>query len=185
GVYQFYLERHEASIAQDYAAAGTSTDKLKQFAAGHEGHTLGGTAYLRIADEAYAAGKFGEAQTAYAKAIASLKDSPFGARAKVGAAMSILSAGNSSEGQLALKKIVDDSTQFKGLRTQACYQLASLASQAGNSGDVRKYTDQLLQIDASSPWAQYALLLRSKLPAGADAKPAPGNTEIKLSPPGK
>jgi predicted negative regulator of RcsB-dependent stress response len=181
GLYQFYIEQHEASIAKAYAAASVSTEKLKQFAADHEGHALGGTAFLRVADEAYAAGKYDEAQAAYGKALASFKGSPFGARAQVGAAMSVLLSGKTSEGLAALKKIADDTNQYKGLRTQACYQLASLAAQAGNSDEVKKYTDQLLQIDSTSSWAQFALMLRSKQPAAA----AKSGTGVTLGAPAK
>ncbi len=182
GGYQFYVEQREASIAKAYAAASISTEKLKQFAADNEGHALGGTAFLRVADEAYSAGKYDEDFTAYGKAIAAFKSSPFGARAQVGAAMSLVLSGKVTEGQAALKKVADDANQYKGLRTQACYQLASLAAQAGNSEDVKKFSDQLLQIDASSSWAQFALMLRAKQPVGTEPKAAAG---INLNAAGK
>jgi hypothetical protein len=81
---------------------------------------------------------------------------------------------------------------LKGVRVEAAYQLASLASEANNGAEVQKYADQLMAIDPASPWTQRALALRAMYPvalrwplrpaAGKDAAPAAG-VQVKL--PGK
>lgn len=162
--------QREAGIEKDYAAAGT-TEKLKAFAAANAGHPLAGLAQLRLADEAYAADKYAESVTAYDSAVATLRSGPLAARARLGAAMARLGLGKTAEGEAALKQISDDTTQLKGLRAEAAYHLLSLAAEAGRSADVMKLSDQLMQIDPSSPWTQRGLALRARLPApAADVK---------------
>ena len=167
GGYSFYAEQREASIAKEYAAAGSVTAKLKDFAVSHEGHALAGVAYLRIGDESYNDAKYADAQAAYEKAIPSFKGTAFAARATLGIAMSQLMIGKKAEAQIALKRLSDDAGQFKGLRAEACYHLISLAMEDGKTEDARKLIDQLLQVDRTGVWAQRALLIRAALPASA------------------
>jgi hypothetical protein len=187
-----YLERQKNDdIVSDYAAAGTS-EKLKAFVASHPGHTLTAAAQLRLADEAYAADKPADAIGGYDAVVAILKTGPFAARAQLGSAMSKIAAGKSAEGEAALKTLAADTAQLKGVRVEAAYHLASIAAEAGRSDEVAKYSEQITQIDAASPWAQRAQALRASLPtakpvmpaAGAKTPEAPGvGVEIKL--PGK
>jgi len=51
--------------------------------------------------------------------------------------------------------------------------LASQAAAAGQAADVEKYSNQLMQIDGASPWAQRAMMLRATLPAPVSPVPAP------------
>jgi len=189
GGWNFYQAKHEAAIESDYAAAGTP-DKLKAFAAANAGHSLAGLAQLRLADDDYTAGKFAEALTGYEKAAATLKTGPFAARAQFGSAMAKLGAGKTAEAEAALKQFSNDATQSKGIRAEATYRLAALAAEAGRSGDVTKYSDQLMQLDASSPWTQRALSLRATLPVTAPApaeaaKPSTDVPSVQLKVPGK
>ena len=164
-----YMEAgKERDIQQAYAAAGTP-DKLQAFAAAHADHLLAGVARLRIADDAYAAGKATEAISGYEQAIAVLKSGPLNSRAKLGLAMAKLQAGKTADGTAALQQLANDTTEPKGTRVEACYQLASLASVAGKADDVRKYSQQLMQIDATSPWTQRVFMLQSNLPADEPA----------------
>lgn len=160
-----YLQRQkEADIEKAYAAASTS-EQLKAFSAEHPNHTLGGIAQLRIADEAYAAGKSADAVAAYDKAIAALKGSPLSARAKVGRALAKAQDGKTAEATTELKQIADDASQYKATRAEAAYHLTSLAVEAGNAVDAQKYVDDLNKIDPMGAWAQRAVMLRSTLPA--------------------
>lgn len=186
-----YLQRgKEADIAKAYAAATTS-DQLKSFSAAHPDHALAGVAQLRLADEAYAAGKAPDALAAYDKAIAALKDGPLAARAKLGRAVSKLQTGKAAEATGELQQLANDAAQFKAIRAEAGYHLASLAAEAGNSADVQKYSDQLMQIDPTSPWTQRGLQLRASLPVvpaapAAAAAPADAATpSVQLKLPGK
>jgi hypothetical protein len=167
-----YLGRQkELDVEKDYAAA-TTPEARKAFIAAHPDHSLSGIAQLRFADEAYAAGKSAEALAGYEKAVTMLKDGPLVARAKLGAAMARILSGKAAEGTTDLKALAGDPNQFKGVRAEAAYQLASLAADAGNGADVQKYADQLMSIDPSSAWAQRAMSLRAMFP-NVPAAPAP------------
>ena len=171
GTYDYYAKQHEKGIEQEYASAGTS-EKLKAFAVAQAGHSLAGAAWLRLADEAFAAGNYAEAIANYDKALPVLKDTPFAGRSKLGEAMARLLSGQTAEGESALNQIADDARQFKGLRSEAAYQLASNAAGAGKGEDVQKYVAKLMQIDGTSVWAQRAMMLRASTPVVVDAQPA-------------
>lgn len=185
-------ERHEASEEVDvqtaYAAAGTP-EALKSFAEAHPEHTLAATAYLRLADDAFAAGKTADALTNYEKALKIFKDGPLAARAKLGFAITKVVGGKAAEGAADLKQLVDDANQFKGIRAEAAYHLASLAAEARNGAEVQKYADLLMQIDPASPWAQRAMVLRMDFPSAAPAADAtsgaPAAPAIQFTPAGK
>lgn len=187
GGWDYLARQKELDVEKAYAAATTPV-QLMAFATAHGDHALGAVAQLRIADEAYTAGKSADALAGYEKALTVIKDGPLAVRARLGRAMAKVQAGKSTEGAAELKQLANDANQLKGVRVEAVYQLASLAAESGNAADVQKLSDQLMQIDPSSPWTQRAIALRASLPASAAATPAPaGNAapsmQIKL--PGK
>ena len=104
GGWDFFAAQKEDSVRQAYAAATTS-EKLKTFAEAHSGHVLVGIARLRLADEAYAAGKGAEAVTAYEAAVPALQDSVLVARAQLGVAMARIQAGRAADGEAALREL--------------------------------------------------------------------------------
>jgi len=171
GVWDYLARQKELDVQKSYAAAATP-EQLKTFSASHTDHVLGGVAQLRIADEAYAAGKSAEAVAAYHKAISSLREGPLAARARLGRALAKIQAGNAAEAINELKQLVNDTAQFKAIRTEAAYHLTSLAVENGNVEEAQKLSDQLMQIDPTSPWTQRGLQLRATLPA----TPAPAPT---------
>ncbi len=189
GIWDYFAANKEAGVKESYAAA-SSAEKLKTFVAANPGHTLAAVAQLRMADEAYAAGKFGEAATGYEAAHAALKTGPFAMRAQLGLAMAKISAGKTAEGETALKTFANDATQVKGVRAEAAYHLASLAADANRADDVKKYAELVAQIDPASPWSQRAMMLRASLPVAPEAAkaradaPAPAGV-IQLKLPGK
>lgn len=170
GGWELIEAQKEAGLEKDYVAATTS-EKLKAFAAANSGHTLAAVAQLRLADEAYTAGKTTEAVAGYESVISILKTGPFATRARLGIAMAKLSSGKTAEGEAALKALAGDATQLKGVRVEAAYHLASLAADAGRADDVKKYSDQIAQIDPASPWIQRAMTLRAALPVAAPSTP--------------
>lgn len=172
GAWDYFARQQEREIQSAYAAA-TSTEQLKSFSAEHSDHPLGGIAQLRIADEAFAAGKSAEAIAGYEKAIGMIEEGPLAARATLGLAIAKAQAGNTAEATAALKKIVDDASQFKAIRAEAAYHLTSMAVGAGNATEAQAYVDQLNQIDPMGAWAQRAIMLRATLPATAPATSAP------------
>jgi hypothetical protein len=169
--YQAYQAGVDQGIGEKYAAAET-TSQLQAFITANPNHQLAGVAQLRIADESYSAGKYAEAIAAYDRAIGMLPAGPFGARARLGAAMARISGGRTAEGEEALKKIAADSSQMNPLRAEATYQLFSLAQASGRNDEANKYLEQVFQLAPSSPWAQRAMAMRATVaPAPAPAVP--------------
>ena len=166
GAWDYRAAQKEVELQQAYSAA-TTPAQLKAFAAANPGHVLAGLARLRLADDDYAAGKSTEAIYGYEDAIPALKTGPLASRARLGLAMAQLQVGKTVEGEAGLKQLASDATESKSIRVEANYQLASLASVAGKSDDVKKYSEQVMAIDATSPWLQRALLLRASQPVAA------------------
>ncbi|MFA5057376.1 MAG: tetratricopeptide repeat protein [Opitutaceae bacterium] len=185
--YDMLAARREAGVEAAYAAA-TTTAKLQAFVRENDRHSLAGAAWLKLADEAYTAGKFTEAMAAYDKAAAVLPGTPFATRALLGKAMCEIQSGRTTEGTAILRQLANDSTQLLGVRCEAAYHLASLAFDAGNFDDVVKLTDLIMQVDSSGTWAQRALLLRAQTPApvasAAPEKKGEAAPEVSVKLPG-
>jgi hypothetical protein len=190
GAWDYLQARQELDVEKAYAAASTP-ESLKAFADAHSDHTLAGAAYLRIADDAFAAGKTSDALANYEKAAGIFKEGPFAARTKLGLAVTKVVSGKTAEGTTELKQLVDDGAQFKGIRAEAAYHLASLAAEAGVAADVQKYSDLLMQIDPGSPWTRQAFGLRASLPPASltpeskSESPAAAAPAIQFTPKGK
>jgi hypothetical protein len=168
GLWEYLARQKELGIEHDYAAA-TTPEQLKSFAAANPGHSLAGLAQLRLADDAYTAGKFAEAISGYEAANAILKGSPLGARVQLGLGIARIQGGKTAEGTAELKQLLNDAQQLRAIRVEAGYHLSSLAADAGDTAQVQKISEQLLQIDPSNLWTQRALTLRM----AKAAKPAP------------
>jgi predicted negative regulator of RcsB-dependent stress response len=179
GGYDFYQRQREADIESSYAAA-TTPEKVKGFIAEHPDHPLAGIGALGLADAAYSAHDYTQAQTEYQRAATILKTGPFAGRAKIGAAVAKLEAGDKAGAEESLKQITNDSTQLKPVRAEAAYHLATIAAAAGRIDDASKDLDLVNAADQSGLWSQRALMLRATLPLPA---PAPGaDAAIKLLP---
>ena len=190
GGWDYLAAQKELGIEKDYAAA-TTPEQLRAFAASQAGHPLAGIALLRVADEAYTAGKAADAAAAYDKAALALKDGPLAARAKLGRALAKIGAGKNADGAGELKQLADNANEAKTVRVEALYHLASLAAEAAKAEEVQKLSEQLMKLDPQSPWTQRAFGLRASLPAApapvADsAKPAdagkPADKKTEASP---
>jgi hypothetical protein len=173
GAWDYLARQKELDVEKAYSAA-TSSEQLKAFAVVHPDHALGGIAQLRLADEAYAAGKTADAMTGYEKAAGALKNGPLGARAVLGRALTKAQSGKTAEATSELKQLAGDVNQPKAVRAEAAYHLTSLAVEAGNAADAQTFVDQLTQLDPMGPWAQRAMMLRATLPATPVAAPAAG-----------
>lgn len=179
GLWEIIQDQRENSIAADYAKL-TSDDQLKSFAADREGHLLGGVAYLRLADNAYSAGKFADAVPLYAKASDSLKGNILAHRAVIGGAVSKVMAGDRSAGEAALKAIASDLNQPASTRAEATYHLAVLASTGGDDAALQGYVTQISTLSPQSVWAQRAATLRAE--AGLAAAPAASAAATAMAP---
>ena len=175
GVYDYLEREREKDLQKAYASAATP-ETLKAFADGNSEHALGGAAYLRLADDAFSAGKYADALTNYEKAAKAFSEGPLAARIKLGLAVTKVVSGKAAEGTAELKQLADDANQFKGIRAEAAYHLASIADESSNAADVQKYFELLMQIDPSSIWTQRAMMLRAALPA------PPPTTDAAASP---
>ena len=185
GALEYFEEQREEGVRKAYAAA-TTPDQLKAFAAANASHSLAGVAHLRMADDAYKAGKAADAVSGYEKAAGILKSGPLAARARLGLALSNVLAGKSADGAKVLGQVAGDEKEFKAVRAEAIYHLCSLAAEAGQAEEVQKRVDELMKLDVSSPWTQRAMSLRASLPAApaADAKKdaaaAPAGVQVKV-----
>ena len=160
----------ELEIQREYTAC-TTPDSFKAFAAQHRNHPLGALVELKLADEAFLTGKFAESITSYEKAVADLPAGPFLSRARLGLAVAQVRSGKTAEAEAALRKILDDTAEYKSVRCEAGYDLAEVAVAGGHPAEVQNLATQLMQIDPTSPFAERAFALRSEL--GAAAGPAP------------
>lgn len=172
GIYGYMQRQKKAEVQKAYAAA-TTTEQLKSFSAANGEEPLAGIAQLRIADEAYAAGKSADAIAAYDKAIAILKHDPVAARAKLGRAIAKVQAGQTDVATTELTQLANDASQLKAIRGEAGYHLMSLAVAAGKNDEAQKLAEQLMQIDPMGAWSMRAMQLRATLPAPAAAPAAP------------
>jgi predicted negative regulator of RcsB-dependent stress response len=166
GVWENLARKKDREIQNAYTAV-TTPEGLKTFAESHGSHPLAGIAYLRLADDAFAAGKITDALATYEKAANTLTAEPFASRVKLGLAVSKVADGKTAEGTAGLKQLADDANQFKGIRAEAAYHLTSIAAEAGVAAEVQKYSELLMQIDPTSSWTQRAFALRASLPPDA------------------
>jgi tetratricopeptide (TPR) repeat protein len=164
--YKALAAARENQIEAAYSAAVVPA-RLRAFAQEYPGHPLAGVAYLRLADDAFAAGNYTEASEDYDKAVAALPGSPFISRALLGKAVSQLRSGKTTEGVASLRQLAEDATKVKAVRCEAAYHLASLAFDAGNFEDVTKFANLIMQVDAGGVWAQRAMQLEGNIPVTA------------------
>ena len=178
--FEQYAASRERAIAADYAAAADST-ALRAFAEANPKAALAGAAYLRLADEAYVANNFSAAVADYQKASALLTGQLLGERARMGAALSQLQAGDAAAAKSSLEALANDTSYARTLRGEAGYHLAVLARDAGQFAEATKWTDLVLSADTAGLWAQRAMQLRSSLPE-TPAELQPVTSELKVTP---
>jgi Tetratricopeptide repeat len=173
GIYTEVKARREAGIEAAFSAA-TTPAKLQSFVRENETHPLAGAAYLQLGDDAYAAARYDEARTDYERAAAVLPGTPFAARATLGEGVCLLQTGKVADGTAILQRLASDPIQLPAVRSEAAYHLAAMAFGNHQFGDVVKFTDLIMQVDANSLWAQRAVMLRMRTPvAGAPAGAMP------------
>ncbi|HEY4989954.1 MAG TPA: tetratricopeptide repeat protein [Opitutaceae bacterium] len=152
-------EQKELGIQKEFSEA-TTPDALSNFAARHPGHPLSGVAEATVADDAFGAGKYSDAVRSYSAAVADLPAGPVQSHAKLGLAASLQMSGKLAEAESAMRQILNDSSQLKAIRCEAGFHLAGILVAAGRGAEVQKLAEQLMQIDASSPFAARTLSIR-------------------------
>ena len=167
---RYFNAMRDQNAQEDYAKAAGSPERLASFAAGHSGHALASVALLQAADAKYAAGDYAAALAGYQKAVPALANPTLKARARLGVAVSRLGAGDQAAAEADLKALGTDVTADKSLRAEATYHLATLASEAGRTDELRQLLDEVSKLDGTGLWAQRALQLRaSQMLEGAPA----------------
>lgn len=162
GAFRVYREQRDAAIARAYAAAG-NVEKQRQFAIENSAHPLAAVVWLKLADEAYTAGRYADAVGFYEKATDALKEDPLLGRSKLGLGMARILSGKAAEGEKVLKSLAEDTKTFKALRSEAAYHLLTGAIEIKQVDTAKKYAELLQQIDPSSLWAQRAVVLMAGL----------------------
>lgn len=174
GGWDAFRSSQEAALGREFQEANT-TEKLKAFATAHAEHRLGGMAQLALADELYAAKKYAEAAPAYQRAVDTLKEGPFALRARLGAAVAKLMAGQ-ADGLDKLKALANETNLADGIRAEAAYHVASAAAAEGRTEEATKFCDLAASIP-NTAWTRRAMELRMLLPPPAEpaapAVPAP------------
>ncbi|ACB73966.1 tetratricopeptide repeat protein [Opitutus terrae] len=166
GGWEYLQAEKDREVRRAYAAA-TTPAQLKTFTAAHPEHPLAGAAYLRMADDAYADRKFTDAVGLYEQAIQALDAPVLESRARLGIAIAKLQGGRAAEGETALKAFANEAKEVKAFRVEALYHLAVSALTNGKPEDVKSYSEQLMQLDPTSPWTQRAMMLRANAPTVA------------------
>lgn len=174
--WQWLQSSREQGVQEEYAKAGDRVDQLAKFADANKGHALAGVALLRVADDAYGKSDFKSAATTYAKAADTLENVALKSRAKLGAAMSQLAAGDKSAAETALKALSADTKALGTIRAEATYDLAVLAKDAGRDDEARKFIEEIAKLETAGVWTQRAAALSAQLAAGKPAAPAPATT---------
>lgn len=173
--WDYFAAQRERGVQEEYAKVADRVDQLPKFAEANSGHTLAGVAWLRVADDSYAKNDFKAAATNYQKAADALDNAALKSRARLGAAVSQLAAGDKSAAEAGLKSLSADTQATGALRAEATYHLAALAHEAGKDDDAKKLIDEISKLDANGLWAQRGFMLRTQIDAGKPAA-APVNT---------
>jgi predicted negative regulator of RcsB-dependent stress response len=182
GGWEYLQQQRDQEIGQAYAAA-TTPAQLKSFVSTYPKHTLAAVAQLRMADEAYAGGRYAEAAGLYETAVPMLEQPALASRARFGLAAAKLQSDRATEGEAALKAFVNDANEVKSFRASAAYLLASHGLASGRPEDLKTYSELLMQIDPTSPWTQRAVMLQASQPVsstGATAVPDASAPAITL-----
>jgi hypothetical protein len=182
GAWDYLAQQRELGVQRDYQAAITP-EALRSFASSHPGEVLAGVAELRLADDAFAAGRTTEAVIGYGRAVDAIKTGPLAARARLGLAVAKLQSGEGAEAEASLRDLASDVSLPAPVRAEADYQLASSEAASGRYSDVQRIAAEIIQIDSNSPWAQRAFALEASLPRSAAPAPSSPSSSFFQGPP--
>jgi hypothetical protein len=164
GGWDYLNVQKELGIKKEYLEC-TTPDSYLSFAAKHPGEPLSGVAEETVADNSYTSGKYGDALRAYTSAIADLPVGPIRSHARLGQAMCLDLTGKPVDAEANFRLIMEDAAELKTIRCEAGYHLAGIAVAAGRGADVPKIAEELMKIDASSPFAERTFMLRPPVAA--------------------
>jgi predicted negative regulator of RcsB-dependent stress response len=179
----YYAEMRDRGVQEEYAKIGDRVEQLPKFAEANKGHALAGVAWLRVADDAYGKNDFKAAAAHYQKAADALEQTALKSRARLGAAVSQLAAGDKAAAESGLKALSSDAAATAALRAEATYHLAALAHEAGKDEDAKKFIEEITKIDGTGLWAQRGFMLRAQIESAKPASaPAPTTPAVQFKP---
>lgn len=149
--WKIYRASAAESLSAAYCAAATP-EELAKFAAENPGTALAGVALLQNADAAYKAGKYAEAEKLYSQSVGGLGNSPLAQRAKIGAAVSAISAGNAENGMAELEKIFKGAAK-SAYSAQAGYLLGLAKAQSGKADEAKAIFKELSDSEQNGVFA--------------------------------
>lgn len=182
GLYQAHQEKQKA-LAYQQALLDESPTALTSFAERHASQTLGGLAYLNLADREFTSGDLTEALVHYQTAAATLKregaEQPFAERALLGAAVVNLRHANRAAGMAALEELAYDPNALANIRAEAAYYLAGERWQDNNLAGARQMLLLIQQLPEVPHWDNQARSLLNLIPADeADATATTGDLNL-------
>ncbi|MFP4541995.1 MAG: hypothetical protein ACLFR7_10230 [Opitutales bacterium] len=162
-----------------YAQSTASRDALLDFAQSHDEHPLGGMAYLELADQTFTDGDFLQSSKYYDAAIAPLSEvqSPFAARARLGAGLARLRQGDAT-GAALLEDLALDAEVMENLRAEAAYHHAVASWEADDLEAVRRSLDLLDGFTNTPEWRRRGLELASQIPGLRQAEVMPATAPL-------
>jgi tetratricopeptide (TPR) repeat protein len=173
---KYLAARHDREVGEAFAAA-TTPAALNQFISAYPTEPQAGLAQLRLADAHFAAGDNTAARAAYTQAASNLANAPAGpylaARARLGAGVAALLAGQTAEAEAALTALATDKNAPAAIRAEAVFTRAIHAASAGFAAEAAKLAEQAEAIDPSGPWKSRAGALAAVHPAPAATVTAP------------
>jgi predicted negative regulator of RcsB-dependent stress response len=156
------------SIREEYAVAESASEK-QAFADDRAGTALAGVALLDIADEAFAAGRYEAAISAYDAAAAELSETPLADRIPLGKAMAQLLGGQMEAGKLGLQSVANDTSAAVAVRGEAIYHLSALAVENRDLAEIEALATQVNAVTPGSTWAQRVTMMQAAAEAAAPA----------------
>ncbi len=144
-------EAFDRKVQEAWLEIADAEERLA-FAERYGSHPLGGIAWLKIGDAAYAESNFEEAQIAYEKANTALVEPVFQGRARIGAAISSLKNGDRERARLALEQLAGDPEMFDALRAEAAFHRAILAAEDKDVETFERYRQMLMSLQYTQGW---------------------------------
>ena len=157
-------ERREAQIQAAFGAALDDPTALLSFAQDHDGRSLGGMAYLILANRDYERGEFRQAVDHYAMAAQSLAGTPVAVRASLGEGMALLKLENYDAAEEKLRELSGDLAAREIIRAEAAYHLAVSYWQRGDMTALARALDRVEDMENSGFWGFRAMQLRDRIP---------------------
>ena len=145
--------------ADAYAAATTDLEK-EAFADNNARHNIGGTAYLELADKAYAEGEFSKAGPLYEKAYKALDLILLKQRSHLGLALANLQAGSKEEAVQLLQSAANNGDYLDVAKAEALFHLSVIEWKDANFSAMLSYQDQIEELSNPGLWQSKAQALQ-------------------------